>query len=796
MVINPLTILLEVFKVISDEMVSDISELTKDKIIGVLKKKKLDELLDVYDQRFLESHDTQISHENIDMQSVMNMRKILIHTSEKYLLQEYTDVKVNRRDQFLAEACQTVNGSSSSIKTYLGGFFDLVIMKETSDVSNPQKATLNLLADQIYGEITGFEKRVTALESSVQKMSQKSRQTVDFKPYYDFVKKRFLRKKEGEYKTLIGAYSDEEAYIDAYIMVDHNKVSILSYLEDWFCKNDYGSLLLYGEPGHGKSMLCHKAMVEYDNGHFLQNKAKEVLTISLNTGDNRRIIMDGMVNLENSLAWGNNRQHTFSFEDCRGTLLFMDGFDEFIDEARNTKNIKDIISFMKVIDGIADEYNIHIVVLSRTIAVQNELQKSEIKNKSFMILPITHKQQDEWLNQHNEYADYKQTFKILRNIEEMRGLLGIPFLFRLIVHSRFDRISTNVVELYDKLVAHLMNKRNIRGDDFDSVIIELMSLAYDIYCNNTDTASVPKDKWSNHWVFAFYIKQSDERVIGFFHRSFYQYFLARYIHSGVLNLTEEKAEYFIGEFAERELDATVRQYLSLMFAEKDKEVVNNNMKMVIDTLVRTEAYINLDCKHSLGDADKTKIGRTINVYRNTLHICAAASYVIQIPFKEGLSILLKTYPSNKITIFSDLDIRADISDSDLDMAKLIEADLSGAYFKGTSLKSAFLDRANLRGAYMEGVDLERADLRDADLRESILPEADLSGADLSGAKLCNADLSKANLHETVLRKANLQRAILKEADLRIRDLGYAIIDSKYRDVLDHSIEGYNTITWV
>ena len=796
MAINPLTILYEVFNIFSEEMSSDISDLTKDKLIGILRRKKLDELLNVYDQHFLESHDTQISHENVDMQPVMNMRKHLILTSEKYLLKEYTDIKVNRRDQFLAEVCQTVNDSSSPIKAYLSGFFDLVVMKETSDVSNPQKASINLLADQIYGEITKYENRVTALESSVREMRQKSRQPVDFKPYYDFVKKRFVREKEGEYKILIGAHSDEEAYIDAYIMVNNNRVSILSYLENWFCKKEYGSLLIYGEPGHGKSMLCHKAMVEYDNGHFLRNKAKEVLTISLNTGDNRRIIMDGMVNLESALAWGDNRQHTFSFEDCRGTLLFMDGFDEFIDEARNTKNIKDIISFMKVIDGIADEYNIHIVVLSRTIAVQNELQKPEMKDKSYKILPITHKQQDDWLDQHNEYADYKRTFTILRTINEMRGLLGIPFLFRLIVHSRFDRISTNVVELYDKLVAHLMDKRNIRGDDFDSVIIELMGLAYDVYCSDTDTAAVPKDKWNNHWVFAFYIKQSEERVIGFFHRSFYQYFLARYIYSGILNLVEEKAEYFIGEFAERELDDTVRQYLSLMFVEKDKKTVSTNMKLMIDTLVRTEAYINLDCKHSLGDAEKTKIGRTINVYRNTLHICAAASYVIQIPFKEGLSILLKTYPSNKITIYSDLNIRADISDSDLDMAKLSESDFSGAYFGGTSLRGAFLDRANLRGTYMEDVNLERADLRDADLRGSILPDADLSEADLSGANLCDADLSKANLYDTVLRKANLQRVKLEEADLRIRDLGHAIIDTKYRDVLDHSIEGYNTIIWV
>ena len=626
----------------------------------------------------------------------------------------------------------------------------------------------------------------------------------DFSSYYNNVKRKFTREKRGVDAELVGVYSDEEAYIDAYIRVNdyhyydnyNNYVSVLSYLGKWFCEYTFGTTLLHGEPGHGKTTLCNKAVFEYCKGSFLTDKATNVLAVSLSTGDNPRIIEDGMVVLENALTWrGENK--TFTFEDCRGALLFMDGYDEFIDEAKKA-NIKDIVSFMKLIDEIADAYDIHIVVLSRTIVVESYLEELGLAGKSYKLLPITTKQQDDWLDQHREYNDYKRTFYKLRNNGYMRGLFEIPFLFRLIVHSRFSEVSTNVVELYGKLFKHLMSKRDVYGTDLETVIVGLENLAYDIYCDDTDTAVVDKKERDKKWIVVFYLKAFKNRRMGFYHRSFYQYFLARYIYDGILNLTNDKAETYISYFAERELDATVCRYLSLMHKEDEKETVYSNLQFAIEALVRTEADLNLEPRCSSGDAEKKRIIRIINIVRNILKICAVFDYVIQIPFKDNIDIILRLYPCRNIRLFSKDNQRAnliganliggDLSRADLKGADLIRADLSRANLSRAELCNADLSRANLYGTNLSGANLSGANLNRANLYGANLSGANLSGANLSGANLSidfqnkanlseadlsEADLCRANLYGAKLNRANLSEADLSGADLNRADLNRA-----------------------
>ena len=595
----------------------------------------------------------------------------------------------------------------------------------------------------------------------------------DFSSYYDNIKRKFTREKRGADAEIVGAYSDEEAYIDAYIKVHKDVIPVLSYLEKWFCKDTFGTLLIHGEPGHGKTSLCNKAVFEYGEGRFLNNKATNVLMVSLNIGDNPKIICDGMVVLKNALTWV-GMDKPFTFEDCRGALLFMDGYDELIDEAKKA-NIKDIVSFMKLITEIADTYDIHIVVLSRTIAVESYLKESGVAGKSYKLLPITNEQQNNWFYQHSEYDDYKETFYRLRENEDMQELFEIPFLFRLIVHSRFDEISTNVVELYEKLFKHIMSKRNIYEPDLDMANFGLKNLAYDIYCDDTDTAAVDKKDSTKQWIIVFSLKMPQKGRVGFYHRSFYQYFLARFIYDGILKLTDDQVETYISYFAERELDSTVCQYLSLMLKEAEKETVYFNLKLAIDALVRTEAYLGFKPRCSSGNAEKKRILRSVNIFHNLLRICAVLDYVISIPFKDNIDIFLRIYPCSNIRFCSNDNQRVNLNEANLSGANLIRADLrganlsgavlGGAFLSGTILGGAFLSGADLSGADLSRADLSRADLSGADLIEANLIRADLRGANLSGADLSGADLSGAFLNGADLNGAYLGEACLTEANL-------------------------------
>ena len=153
-------------------------------------------------------------------------------------------------------------------------------------------------------------------------------------------------------------------------------------------------------------------MVEFYRGKYLKGKAENVIAVSLNTGENRSIISEGKVLISNALAWGVEQEHRFTFEDCRGSLLFLDWFDEFIDDAKRTDvNIANICSFMKKVNNIAKTYGIHIVVLSRSVAVENDLKNLTGICKHFQLSPVSEIQQDEWLECHPEYSVMEKRFK-------------------------------------------------------------------------------------------------------------------------------------------------------------------------------------------------------------------------------------------------------------------------------------------------------------------------------------------------------------------------------------------------
>jgi hypothetical protein len=85
----------------------------------------------------------------------------------------------------------------------------------------------------------------------------------------------------------------------------------------------------------------------------------------------------------------------------------------------------------------------------------------------------------------------------------------------------------------------------------------------------------------------------------------------------------------------------------------------------------------------------------------------------------------------------------------------IRVDLSGTDLNNANLREALLFKVDLREAHLFNADLRGADLRGADLRKAHLSEADLREAHLSGANLTRADLSMALLSETVFGNANL-----------------------------------------
>ena len=754
-------------------------------------EKEFADILDRFDQQFIRENDAQITLCKCDVQSLIEKRSFLLSLAIKYINQDNADISRNLKQIFIETARGEIFGyadwkkekSSEVVGKYLYYFYDLVFMKETSEIPSSYRAVINSYINTQHDINQDHARRITDLETRTKESQSVEQELADFELYYQEVERRFTSKKRGDYKNLVGEEPDETSYIDAYITKNEKQISVLSFLEEWVGTTEPGVILIHGEPGHGKTMLCDKAMFEFYKGRFLKEKAKNVVAVSLNTGKNIRIIDNGEVKLENALVWGTAPKRKFTFEACHGSLLFLDGFDEFIDKAKEA-NIRNIHSFMDTVDEIAAKYGIYIVLLSRTIAISKDQESLARTYECYELSPITDEQQDKWLELHNEYDDYREAFIKLRNDKDMQKLLRVPFLFRLIVNIRFDNVTSNIVELYNNLFVHLMHKREIDDkNDLEIVEEELMNLAFEVYCTDTYMAKI---EWNPKWTFAFYVKSDNGDKIGFFHRTFYQYFLAKYIFSRIINITDENVEDFIGSFAERELDNTVRQYLSLMFIKEDKSRVFPNIEKMIDTLINTEAYISSIPRVKSGDAERSKIRRSTNIYRNTLHIAFAVSYVIQIPFNQTLGLMVRTFDSTGIRIYSEENKSPYLIGADLRGAYLSRACLSRVDLRAADLRGAFLDKADLSRARLDGADLRGVDLSGADLSSASLRVADLRGACLSGTNLSGADLVRADLTGGFLVGANMMRTNLREA----------IIDIKYKAMINPSAEGYSFIKWI
>ncbi len=104
----------------------------------------------------------------------------------------------------------------------------------------------------------------------------------------------------------------------------------------------------------------------------------------------------------------------------------------------------------------------------------------------------------------------------------------------------------------------------------------------------------------------------------------------------------------------------------------------------------------------------------------------------------------------------------------------------GAHFVGARVEHTDLSDAQLEDAKLQGADLRYADFSDADLRGADLRGANLSYSDFSDADLRGADLRGANLSYGDYSDANFRNADLHGADLSYSELS----DADFEEVVE------------
>ena len=195
--------------------------------------------------------------------------------------------------------------------------------------------------------------------------------------YNVYVVEDFCEKEES---SLVSeeALSQESVYIDAYVKHEENEhgEKILDRIDQWSQTRKSGVMLIHGEPGHGKTTLCRKAVYEFYRNRFGEKK-NNVFWFRLNPAYSDIINQDEKLVLKNAFCWGDIKDQRKSIpleenEDVyRGSIIFLDGYDELKVQAQRI-NIR-LRDFINEVKKYAKEYQIHFVVTARTKSVEDEL---------------------------------------------------------------------------------------------------------------------------------------------------------------------------------------------------------------------------------------------------------------------------------------------------------------------------------------------------------------------------------------------------------------------------------------
>ncbi len=631
--------------------------------------------------------------------------------------------------------------------------------------------------------------------------------------YNKYVVEKFCEKEDSDLVSK-EALSQESVYIEAYSK-EHQNVRILDSIDQWSQKGKSGVMLIHGEPGHGKTTLCRKAVCEFYRNRFGEKKTN-VFWFRLNPAYSD-IIKNGELVLENAFCWGNikTQRKMISLDEnedaYRGSIIFLDGYDELKVQAQSI-NIR-LRDFIDTVKKYAEEYQIHFVITARTRSIVDDLLGLRVSTLQFA--PMTEKQQRHWIHERAGLHEYEEKFVKLRNSsEEMKEMLGIPILFRMVVEAELEDTATGVVELYNKLFQVTMKRRDSNSETVEKWHQNYQDLAYEIYCNDEQFADIQGEQQTDEFLYMFYIKGESKQHVEFLHRSFYQYFLAHFLYRKMSEVEDEaSAEAFLCCLAERRIDDEILAYVQQVKTSEicRKHVRLKNCKYILDIVGRTDAVLenaigkfveNIESiveewdpmeeikyyiiKHypilcdSSSSIREVKMGlnykkgtpieqhrylRCENIFVNAINICYVLTK-ISLQNNENILRLLRSYDCSGINL-ADTNLEgAHLEKAKLSFAKLNNIQLNGAYLSRANMDGAKLEGAGLNGADLSGIDLNGANLFNAKLRNADLRNADLRNTDLRRAKLSYADLRRVDLRGAKLTGADVEQAKIRRIDLK------------------------------
>ena len=388
---------------------------------------------------------------------------------------------------------------------------------------------------------------------------------------------------------------------------------ICEYFKDKLIKNEVGTYFVLGNPGEGKTVALHKLgkmiLDDYQDSKIRLGKIFVIIIEEIRriaTGKMREVKIGRIPILINfseikSLTDGQQfhayiQKHIYKMAGVKGKffsnekirprmdkiiekklnqgkfVILLDGYDEIGEEKRyELANI--IEEYAKI------NVKLFFVIASRTAVIQNEKYFFVPKERTLNLVPLSKEKILEFLSNWNFQKPklYWELYeKILEN-HQLEKLAQNPLLLTLICYL-FDisklHMPENVTEFYKEgtkcLLENWENEKRIFKRlkiDFDVKSIYLEKIAFYLYCKKEDVfnksdifretkdivdyGTPQKNVFQEIYLYSGIVEQVNDEQYRFSHRSFYEFFLAKYIarnNEMVSNIVSEKEAYQIALF--------------------------------------------------------------------------------------------------------------------------------------------------------------------------------------------------------------------------------------------------------
>lgn len=577
----------------------------------------------------------------------------------------------------------------------------------------------------------------------------------------------YVRNLRSEFSNSTGYL--KELYVEPFVLDEGNENEALAFetIDEWLADSRLRQLTLLGDVGTGKSFLS-KMIAERLSDRFLLHPYNNPVPILIDLRNaDRELSLEGLI-LTHFAKGGftDVSFDTFQYALSRGRIvLILDGFDEMAARVTPQITARNFNELVRTIQG-----NAKVILTCRTHYFKNraeeealvhgtdskyendsarELYWDLISRKGFKIAylqPFSESQIVAYVTK----ARPNDTRKVLKKIRDTYNLMELsqrPMLLSMIVQS-IDKIGNS--DINQATLYRVFTDVWIHRDKWRDVISPgnkltfLTDLAQKLWeegtptihyshlsdfvqdCLSTEISSEQERlEIDNEIRTATFLTRDRNGNYGFAHKSFHEYFFARYLAS----------QFELGNFECLHTRRITPEVVSFLYFLCDFENATSTFESIL-------------CDRFRPHVTENSLVLLYGLKKERALAETGDGGVSPITLPKGMKLAG--------SVLENVDLRG--------------AEMEGCDLAGANLQSALLNNTNLREAALPGAVLSKAnltnsDLSNSDLSDCRLNDAVLTGANISFALVASCQFNGSFLDDITFEAVNFERAILNDAFL-------------------------------